>query len=439
MTNGPSTKSLFETDVNVPLAAKLRPNSLADVVGQDHLLGANKPIAQIIAKQAPISMILWGPPGTGKTTIAELIAKESNSEVVRISAVTDGVKEIRSAIANAREHLSVGQKTLVFVDEVHRFNKSQQDAFLPHIESGLIQFIGATTENPAFSLNNALLSRARIFILKKLTEQTLLQLIDKGVSALTHVTSISDAAKKALVRLSDGDARRLLTQLEMAAQLDEQGLIDVQQISDSSGTSVPLLDKDGDLFYDTLSAFHKSVRGSSTDGALFYFAKLISAGCEATVIARRLLAIASEDIGNADPRALSICLTAWDVYHRVGAAEGERAIAQAAVYCALAPKSNAVYMALKAATRAVDAHPNAEVPNHLRNAPTKLAESMQHGKDYRYAHNEDFAYAAGEVYLPGGVAGDFYSPSDRGLEKQLSAKIDFLKQLDSQYQQGKSK
>ena len=437
MTNGPSTKNLFQTDLNIPLAAKLRPTSLAEVVGQDHLLGVNKPIAQIISKQAPISMILWGPPGTGKTTIAELIAKESNSKVVRISAVTDGVKEIRAAIATAKENLSVGMNTLVFVDEVHRFNKSQQDAFLPHIEAGLIQFIGATTENPAFSLNNALLSRARVFILKKLTEQTLLQLIEKGTDALDHVEVITDAAKNALVRLSDGDARRLLTQLEMAAQLDEEGRIDAQQISDSSGVSLPLLDKDGDLFYDTLSAFHKSVRGSSVDGALYYFAKLIASGCEATVIARRLLAIASEDIGNADPRALSVCLTAWDVFHRVGAAEGERAIAQAVVYCALAPKSNAVYMALKAATRAAQENPDSEVPNHLRNAPTKLAESMLHGKDYRYAHNEEFAYAAGEEYLPVGVRGDFYHPSDRGMEKQLAAKVAFLKQLDDQYRQEK--
>lgn len=437
MTNGPSSNHLFSTEINAPLAARLRPAALDEVVGQEHLLAPNKPIAQIISNQAPISMILWGPPGTGKTTIAELIAKESNSEVVRISAVTDGVKEIRSAVSNARENLNIGQKTLVFVDEVHRFNKAQQDAFLPHIESGLIQFIGATTENPAFSLNNALLSRARIFILKKLTERVLRELIDRGIEQLSPKIQITESAKQALVRLCDGDGRRLLTQLELAAQLSDAELIDIQQVTESSGENVPLLDRGGDLYYDTLSAFHKSVRGSSVDGALFYFAKLTNAGCDATVIARRLLAIASEDIGNADPRALSLCLTAWDVFHRVGPAEGERAIAQAIIYCALAPKSNAVYAAFKAANNAVQSHPNSEVPNHLKNAPTTLAKNLNHGDGYRYAHNEEFAYAAGESYLPDGVLGGFYEPNPRGMEKRFIDKMAFLAELDKRSVTGK--
>jgi putative ATPase len=437
MTNGNSSQSLFSTEINAPLASRLRPSSLSQVVGQDHLLAKNKPIAQIINNQTPISMILWGPPGTGKTTIAELIAQRSNCEVVRISAVTDGVKEIRAAINNARDNQYKGQQTLVFVDEVHRFNKAQQDAFLPHIESGLIQFVGATTENPSFSLNNALLSRARIFILKKLTEATLDGLIDRGIELLGTNIHITELARQALVRLCDGDGRRLLTQLELAAQLADTGEIDIHQITQSSGETIPLLDRAGDLFFDTLSAFHKSVRGSSVDGALFYFAKLTNAGCATAVIARRLLAIASEDIGNADPRALSICLTAWEVFHRVGPAEGERAIAQAIIYCALAPKSNAVYAAFKAAKKAVDAHPNAEVPNHLKNAPTQLSKDLNHGDGYRYAHNEEFAYAAGEFYLPQGVKGDFYQPNPRGMEKQFIDKLAFLAELDKRAESGK--
>lgn len=267
----------------------------------------------------------------------------------------------------------------------------------------------------------------------------LLQLIEKGITELDPRIQITESAKQALVKLCDGDGRRLLTQLELAAQLSDSGEIDLQQVSESSGETLPLLDKAGDLFYDTLSAFHKSVRGSSVDGALFYFAKLTSAGCDATVIARRLLAIASEDIGNADPRALSICLTAWDVYHRVGPAEGERAIAQAVIYCSLAPKSNAVYVAFKAAVKAAQAHPNSEVPNHLKNAPTTFAKNLNHGDGYRYAHNETHAYAAGENYLPDAVEGGYYQPNPRGLEKQLIDKMAFLSELDKQAMLGKDK
>ncbi|MBT0586344.1 replication-associated recombination protein A [Alteromonas oceanisediminis] len=420
---------------HAPLAALLRPQQLDDVLGQRHLLADNKPIAQIIKQQSAISMILWGPPGTGKTTLAELIATTSQSHIVRISAVTDGVKEIRHAIEQAKQRQAMQQRTLVFVDEVHRFNKSQQDAFLPHIESGLIQFIGATTENPAFSLNNALLSRARVFVLKTLDDIDLQQLIDRALARLSGSNRVTatDKARTALIRMSAGDGRRLLTQLELAAQLCEGSEITVEHVTQSSGENVQLFDKNGDHLYDHLSAFHKSVRGSSVDGALFYFARLLQSGCEATVIARRLLAIASEDIGNADPRAIDICLSSWDVFHRVGAAEGERAIAQAIVYCALAPKSNAVYNAFKAAKRAAADFAHAPVPNHLRNAPTKLSQSMEHGKGYRYAHNEPHAYAAGESYLPDGVEGRFYQPQPRGLEKKLAEKQAFLASLDQQF------
>lgn len=416
-----------------PLAARLRPKKIDEVVGQSHLLAPGKPLYQILNDKRATSMVLWGPPGTGKTTLAELVALNSGSSIERISAVTDGVKDIRAAIQRATERLTNQTRTLVFVDEVHRFNKSQQDAFLPHIESGLIQFIGATTENPAFSLNNALLSRTRLFILQLLNDEELAQLIARGISMLRQEhenLSIGQDAAQLLIQSSSGDGRRLLTQLELAAQLTDD-TISAEHIQLSTGSSHQAFDKNGDHFYDHLSAFHKSVRGSSVDGALFYFARMLNAGCDATAIARRLLAIASEDIGNADPKAIQVCLTAWDVYHRVGAAEGERALAQAVIYCALAPKSNAVYAAFKQAKRTADAHANAPVPNHLRNAPTKVAKSQGHGAEYRYAHNEPNAYATGEQYLPDGVHGNFYQPAQRGFEKVLRQKQDYLDSLDA--------
>ena len=435
MTNDNSLNhSLFDQaePIDQPLAARLRPKSIDEVVGQRHLLAPGKPLFQILTDKRPTSMVLWGPPGTGKTTLAELVALNSGSSIERISAVTDGVKEIRAAIQRSKDRLTNQTKTIVFVDEVHRFNKSQQDAFLPHIESGLIQFIGATTENPAFSLNNALLSRTRLFILQLLDDEELALLIERGIAVLTDIDgpkSITPQASKSLIQSSSGDGRRLLTQLELAAQLADS-TIDVEHIGLSTGSRHQAFDKTGDHFYDHLSAFHKSVRGSSVDGALFYFARMINAGCDATAIARRLLAIASEDIGNADPKAIQVCLAAWDVYHRVGAAEGERAIAQAVIYCALAPKSNAVYNAFKQAKRSAEAHANAPVPEHLRNAPTKIAKSQGHGEGYRYAHNEPNAYAAGEQYLPTGVEGEFYKPSERGFEKVLKQKQAYLDSLD---------
>ncbi|WP_213994940.1 replication-associated recombination protein A [Arsukibacterium sp.] len=442
----------FSDDIR-PLAARLRPVTLSDYVGQQHLIGPGTPLYQAIMAGKVFSLILWGPPGTGKTTLAELIASHADAKIQKLSAVTSGVKDIRQAITDAQQRqLQYQQRTLLFVDEVHRFNKAQQDAFLPYIEDGTIIFIGATTENPAFALNNAILSRARVCVLKALTDADLHQVMRRaltdqklGLGALQ--LSIDTDAEQLLLQLANGDARKLLNILEQSAELC---LADPANASGSQITAslikqivprqLPGFDNQGDMFYDLISAFHKSVRGSDPDAALYWYCRILAGGGDPLYVARRLLAIASEDIGNADPRALTLALNAWDTFSRVGPAEGERAIAQAAVYLALAPKSNAVYTAFNQMRKLAEELPDYPVPLHLRNAPSKLQKQLGHGESYRYAHNEPGAYAAGECYLPPELADkQFYQPSERGMEKQLAEKLRYLRQLDSQSQQQRYK
>jgi putative ATPase len=429
------------TNVNqafAPLAARMRPTTIEEYSGQSHLLGPDKPLRKMLEAGHCHSMILWGPPGTGKTTLAELIAEYTSATVLRISAVTSGVKDIRAAMDSAQDNARYNQRTLLFVDEVHRFNKSQQDAFLPFVESGVVTFIGATTENPSFELNNALLSRVRVYVLKPLENDALAELVERALANVQkglgeRDLKISATAKQALIDLSSGDARRLLTYLELSADFTSNDEIAIGDIEQAVGQKVASYDNKGDTFYDLISAFHKSVRGSDPDAALYWYARILDGGGDALYVGRRLLAIASEDIGNADPRAMQLCINAWDTFHRVGPAEGERAIAQAAVYCALAAKSNAVYMAFSAAKALARKTSDAPVPMHLRNAPTSLMKDLGHGDGYRYAHNEPNAFAAGETYLPESIVGTrFYEPSERGLEKALKAKRDFLDSLNSQ-------
>lgn len=423
----------FAPDVR-PLAARLRPETLDDYVGQQHLIGAGTPLRRAIESGQISSLILWGPPGTGKTSLAEIIAHSADVAIDKISAVTAGIKEIREAIDNARIRLQQSQRTLLFVDEVHRFNKSQQDAFLPHIEDGTIIFIGATTENPSFSLNNALLSRARVCVLRKITTAELQQLLARALSSaagLAGSVSLQPHAAELLLQLADGDARKMLNLLELAAQSCVDHTIDTALLKQLVERQLPGFDNQGELYYDLISAFHKSVRGSQPDAALYWYCRILEGGGDPLYVARRLLAIASEDIGNADPRALTIALTAFDTFQRVGPAEGERAIAQAAVYCALAPKSNALYSAFNQMRSFVREHPSYEVPVHLRNAASSLLKELGYGEGYRYAHDEPGAYAAGMHYLPPELQGlQFYQPTDRGLERQLAEKMRYLQQLD---------
>ncbi|WP_198678763.1 replication-associated recombination protein A [Pseudidiomarina insulisalsae] len=424
-----------------PLAARMRPQTLDTYVGQEHLLGPGKPLREAIKKGQLHSMILWGPPGTGKTTLAEIIAQSGAAALERVSAVTSGVKEIRAAIANAKANQQQGRRTLLFVDEVHRFNKSQQDAFLPHIEDGTVIFVGATTENPAFELNGALLSRARVYRLKTIEDDAIANLLktalaDSELGLGQRELDISDDALDYLVHAAAGDARRALNYLEISTDSIADGArLERETVVAAIGGRQAGYDKQGDIYYDLLSALHKSVRGSSADGALYWYARILHGGGDPLIVARRLLAIASEDIGNADPRALQLALNAWDTFHRVGPAEGERAIAQALVYCALAAKSNAVYQAFNAAKRLAAEHPDLPVPHHLRNAPTKIHKQEGFGADYRYAHNYPHAYVAGERYLPESIAqSSLYEPSERGLELQLKKKLQWLQQQDEQSQ-----
>lgn len=427
-----------------PLAARMRPVSLDDYIGQSHLVGPGKPLRRMVETGHCHSFILWGPPGVGKTTFAQLLSHALDAQFIEISAVMSGVKEIRAAVDQAKNLRQMRcTQTVLFVDEVHRFNKSQQDAFLPFIEDGTFLFIGATTENPAFELNSALLSRARVYRLKtpsvedvKRVLERALQDHEKGIAAYSPDSGfqIDDYFLSVLAQAADGDIRRGLNFLEILSDLVEPGSkVTQEQLEDVLGGSVRRFDRKGDVFYDQISAFHKSVRGSSPDGALYWMARMLDGGCDPLYIARRLLAIASEDIGNADPRALQIGLNAWDVFERVGPGEGNRAIAQAAVYMACAPKSNAVYQAFNQAMSDVAAQPSYDVPVHLRNAPTSLAKSMGHGDEYRYAHNEEHAYAAGENYMPEELANlRYYHPTDRGLEKKINDKLAWLADLDDQ-------
>ncbi len=415
-----------------PLAARMRPTTLAQYCGQSHLLGEGKPLRKAIEAGYVHSMIFWGPPGTGKTTLAEIIAHRINVEVERISAVTSGIKEIREAIDKAKQNKLAGLRTIFFVDEVHRFNKSQQDAFLPHIEDGTIIFIGATTENPSFELNNALLSRARVYILKPLSaqeiEQVLQQAIDDPENGLGKVRlNLQENLLSLLAEYVNGDARLALNCLENGKILDRTLLTEVL------GERQARFDKQGDLFYDFISALHKSIRGSAPDAALYWYARIITAGGDPLYVARRLLAIASEDVGNADPRAMQVALAAWDCFTRVGAAEGERAIAQAIVYLAVAPKSNAVYLAFKAAKKLATESADFDVPEHLRNAPTSFMKDLGFGAEYRYAHNEPNAYAAGENYFPPQLKDtQFYFPTTRGMEIKIKEKLEWLRGLDQE-------
>ena len=425
-----------------PLAARMRPTTLEQYCGQAHLVGQGKPLRKAIEAGHIHSMIFWGPPGTGKTTLAEIIANRINAEVERLSAVTGGVKEIREAIERAKQNHLADRRTVLFVDEVHRFNKSQQDAFLPHIEDGTIIFIGATTENPSFELNNALLSRARVYILKPLNtadiERVLQQAVEDEERGLGKERLIFEENLLTwLAEYVNGDARLALNCLELMADMaeeDENGKkIDRTLLKEVLGERQARFDKQGDRYYDLISALHKSVRGSAPDAALYWYARIITAGGDPLYVARRLLAIASEDVGNADPRAMQVALAAWDCFTRVGAAEGERAIAQAIVYLAIAPKSNAVYTAFKAAKKQATESADYDVPEHLRNAPTSLMKELGYGAEYRYAHDEPHAYAAGENYFPEPLKDTrYYFPTNRGMELKIKEKLDWLHEQDKQ-------
>ena len=407
-----------------PLAERLRPASLDEVIGQSHLLGPGKPLRVAFEAHRLHSMILWGPPGVGKTTLARLMAGAVEARFIVLSAVLAGVKDIREAVEQAQLARATGQRTLVFVDEVHRFNKAQQDAFLPHVESGLFTFIGATTENPSFEVNSALLSRATVHVLKPLNEAELRQLLQRAQGLLEAPPLTAEAATR-LVAHADGDARRLLNAYDnTVAAAGAAQVLDEALLERALGEQLRRYDKGGDQFYDAISALHKSVRGSDPDAALYWLARMLDGGVDPRYAARRLLRMASEDIGLADPRALQLCLQAAEVYERLGSPEGELALAQAAVYLAVAPKSNAVYTAWNAVRAWVKADGTRPVPDRLRNAPTGLMKALGHGQGYRYAHDEDGGFAAGERYLPDGMPDQqFYEPVPRGLEIRIAERL----------------
>lgn len=419
-----------------PLADRMRPRKLSEFLGQSHIVGEGKPLRMAIESDRLHSMIFWGPPGTGKTTLASLIARHSGAEFISLSAVLSGVKDIRNAVDQARRSQAAGRATLLFIDEVHRFNKAQQDAFLPHVENGTVVFIGATTENPSFELNNALLSRARTYVLKSLSSDELEQIIAQALTDSERGLGdrgieLAPELGRLLAEASDGDARRALNLLEIASDLSDDGVISRKTVEEVAVGHHRRFDKGGEAFYDQISALHKSVRGSAPNAALYWFCRMVDGGCDPLYIARRVVRMASEDIGNADPRGLTIALNAWETQERLGSPEGELAIAQAVIYLACAPKSNAVYMAYKAAMKDIRESGSHEIPIHLRNAPTRLMKELGYGKAYRYAHDEPDGYAAGEHYFPEGMEERrYYQPVDRGLEIKIGEKLQRLAELD---------